>query len=119
MDKQRRQYLWKEVIIPAYDATIEYGSHGVTGNPVKTIDRILDECTKDELKEVLGVVAHIKFWDERFSKKNREWLYEAVSEAPADDRTWYEWSGLSDLDHIHTAHLDNLAYYLRIEWEKY
>ena len=116
MDKQRAAHVWKDIILPAYDETVEYTRFGATGDPKKTIKAALEKgTTPDEIRSVLAVIAKIKEDDGRFSASNRRWLYEALPEGPADWYAWYTGWGVAmgDLDHIHTAHLDGLVSAMR------
>lgn len=108
MTKERMKTVW-ETLIAAYKATVEYTSHGTTGDPRKTIAEAVSRgVTKDELRQVLAVIAHVKEHDGRFSLWNRRWLYESL-DFGSDD--WYMEYGcyMKSLDDIHTSHLDYLV----------
>lgn len=110
--KEKLARTWKG-LVRAYKDTVEYTPHGVTGDPRKTIARAMAEgATFDDLRQALGVIAHIKEHDGRFSRSNRQWLYEGV-DFDADD--WYLEYGrvMGGVDDIHTTHLDNLVTHMR------
>lgn len=110
--KEKLKRTWN-VLCSAYKATVEYTDHGVTGDPRTTIAEALSEgVSVEDLRQALGVIAHIKEHDGRFGRSNRQWLYESIDFDSAD---WYLEYGrlMGDLDTIHTAHLDNIVTCLR------
>ena len=118
METKKKEILSKtwHTLIRAYKDTVEYTSHGATGDPRKTIDKAMEEgATFDDLRQALAVIAHIKEHDGRFSRSNRQWLYESLDFDAGD---WYIEYGrfMGGVDDIHTTHLDNLTSCLRTKY---
>ena len=119
MDKKKASEIWAD-IVRNYNATVLCGSHGTTGSPEDALRLCLKANSREEIREVLGIVAHIKAHDGRFWDGTREWLYAGVTEQKAD---WYMayagFGGIMGLDDIHTAHINNIANCLRNKWDDF
>ena len=113
MTQKDLQRTW-DVLRSAYRGTVVYGRFGVQGSPENTLRLCLTHCTKEDLRAALGIVAHMKRHDGRFSNSIRSWLYAGVSPAITAEDTWASdaWT-LIGVDDIHSTHLDNLSSYLR------
>ena len=110
--KEKLKKTW-QTLIKSYKATVEYTDHGATGDPRATIAEALSEgASVEDLRQALGVIAHIKEHDGRFGRSNRQWLYGSIDFESAD---WYLEYGrfMGGVDDIHTTHRDNLTSCLR------
>lgn len=101
---------WKTVI-KCYDETIN------VNNPKITMKRIIDTIRVEKTKEVFATVAKIKQHDGRIYGENRKYM-ESITVNPE----CVEWKFgnpmiYTKLDHIHTAHINNLITELRKERE--
>lgn len=101
---------WKTVI-KCYDET------RVTNNPKVTIEKITEILGIENTKEVFATVAKIKQHDGRIYGENRKYM-ESITVNP---ECVIQRNGnpmiYSGLDHIHTAHINNLITQLREEVE--
>lgn len=102
---------WKTVI-KCYDETIN------VNNPKITMKRIIDTIGVEKTKEVFATVAKIKQHDGRIYGENRKYM-ESIPINPecCVERTRNNPMIYSGLDHIHTAHINNLITELRKERE--
>ena len=120
LDVARARAVWGYVI-DGYEATVEYGRYGATGDPRKTVLAALGASGADwadlptfaEIREVLAIVALIKAHDGRISQSNRAWLAAAQTATASD---WYmEWGvKMRRLDEIHSAHIDGIMSAMRL-----
>ena len=90
---------WKKVC-NCYDETRD------ENNPCVTMQKIVDELGMEQTREVFATVAKIKEHDGRISAYNRKQLENVVVNPEClinGNPIMY-----AGLDHIHTAHIDNL-----------
>lgn len=91
-----------------YDETID------SNNPVNTLDKVIEELGMDKTVYTFAAVSAIKKHDGRIYGRNREYMNSIEV-----DPLLKEWSHDNPLietcrlDHIHTAHIDNLITQLR------
>ena len=83
-------------------------------NPEETARHIINELGYENTLYVFSVVAQIKSWDGRISRKNREFLKHNVN----TDENIAKWERgnpmiYAGLDDIHSAHIDNLITEMR------
>lgn len=92
---------WKTVVT-IYDETIK------ENNPKITMDKILDTIGLDSAMEVFATVSAIKKHDGRIYGHNRT-VMNAIEINP-ESTIWSHENPMtfSNLDHIHTAHINNL-----------
>ena len=78
-------------------------------NPQKTIDEFVDAVGYEEARYAVATLVNVKAWDGRISPRNAEWARNVAD-------AWDEESGFQIglyTNRIHTAHVDQLADYMR------
>lgn len=88
-----------------------YNENRFDGTPKDTVKLFVDEVGLDRAREVVAAVINCLNFDGRFSDINKKWAHEITSEGGED---FYA----PGHDDIHSAHLDQIAHYLRRYEEK-
>lgn len=96
-----------DLILKIYDETISQN------NPRNTMDRIIEILGLERTKEVFAVVAAIKKHDGRIYGRNRDFANSIPYNEECTQRIFGNPMIYSGLDHIHTAHINNLITELR------
>ncbi len=92
---------WK-TIIECYDNSIE------KNNPEVTMNKIIETLGLDKTEEVFATVAAIKSHDGRIYGKNREYMNSIIINPECVEWKHENPMIYAGLDHIHTAHINNL-----------
>lgn len=117
MERKEARRVWF-AIRTAYAASVVYKVYGTTGDPEDTLRIALRTCSKEQVRQTIAVVAHIKEHDGRFWDTVREWLYESLpEEQDGAKKDWYTEYSLDGLDDIHTTHLNGIAQALIKNWD--